>query len=182
MASLAIFDGSQFNLAFAQDNAKSKYEDVDRSASTQPKLPLNISAPKMLRPLLEKMLLASPTFRRQCEEIDRARHLKIYIKLLRTHYNKGYRAVSNVKRYEGGLLKVRMELLMPDDLVELIGHEFEHVLEQIEQIDLEAQVFTKVSDISRNHDGSFETARAIQAGRRVRMEFNERDKAPAAVL
>jgi hypothetical protein len=175
MASLTIFDQSKFNTAFA-NNTKSEYETVSSAAPTQPKLPLNISTPKMLRPLLEKMFIASPTFRRQCQEIERARHVKISIRLLRQHYNKGYRAISNVKRYEGGLLKIKMELLVPNDLVELIGHEFEHVIEQIEQVDLAAQVLNDVSDTSRNHDGSFETIRAVQAGRKVRMEFYNRER------
>lgn len=171
---LVVFWGVSLNLIFAYNGIDNTQATDPCPTSTDVKLPQNISAPKMLRPLLEKIFLASPTFRRQCEEIDRARHVKIYIRLLRAHHNKGYRAISNVKRYEGGLLEIRMELLVPNDLVELIGHEFEHVLEQIEQIDLEAKIFSNVSDTSRNHDGSFETDRAIEAGRKVRMEFKNR--------
>jgi hypothetical protein len=53
-------------------------------------------------------------------------------------------------------------------MTELLAHELEHVLEQVEGIDLDA--LAEEGEARRLSDGSFETARAVQAGRRVAAE------------
>jgi hypothetical protein len=55
------------------------------------------------------------------------------------------------RQEEGGR---RVEIFLPDDWVELIGHEFEHVLEQVEGVDLAALVAEKDGQAHRHADGA----------------------------
>jgi hypothetical protein len=64
--------------------------------------------------------------------------------------------------------------------VELIGHEFEHVLEQIEEVNLAALAAEKSGQAQRHDDGAFETARALDAGRRVKAEYRRAKSADDA--
>ena len=54
------------------------------------------------------------------------------------------------------------------DATELIAHELEHILEQLDGVDLQAQAGNGV--VWKAGDGVFETRRAIEAGRRVARE------------
>ena len=65
-----------------------------------------------------------------------------------------------LERYVDPLL-----LFQTRDLTELIAHEFEHVLEQLDCVDLRALAHT--GDSRQLADGAFETARAIIAGQQV---------------
>jgi hypothetical protein len=60
-------------------------------------------------------------------------------------------------------------LVFAENYVELLGHEFEHVLEQIDGVNLRA-------DAARGHarilaDGAYETRRATEAGLQVLREY-----------
>ena len=55
------------------------------------------------------------------------------------------------------------------DAAELIAHELEHILEQLDGVDLQAQAGNGV--VWKAGDGAFETRRAIEAGRRVAREI-----------
>ena len=63
------------------------------------------------------------------------------------------------------MLTADIEILSVLDLTELIAHEFEHVLEQLDGVDLQALAHT--GDARQLADGAFETARAVTAGQRV---------------
>jgi hypothetical protein len=66
----------------------------------------------------------------------------------------------------------RIEIYTPQDYAELIGHEFEHVVEQIEGVNLSTLAAEDSDQARRNVDGGFETARALKAGRRVEAEYS----------
>jgi hypothetical protein len=73
--------------------------------------------------------------------------------------------------YEEHSGRATVKIFMPNDYVELIGHEFEHLLEQIEGLDLAA--LAEMSRQARRHeDGAFETVRALDAGRKVKAEYS----------
>jgi len=83
-------------------------------------------------------------------------------------------AVSLVERYAYGRIRIRMLITVPRASVsyaEILGHEFEHVLEQIEGLDLSALASTGRSGVYRHPDGSYETTRAREAGLVVAREF-----------
>ncbi len=70
-----------------------------------------------------------------------------------------------MKRQKGVLVSVDIHLTRIEDPVELIAHEIEHVVEQLDEIDL--GVYVGSGNVWKREDGAFETRRAIEVGRRV---------------
>jgi hypothetical protein len=60
--------------------------------------------------------------------------------------------------------------------VELIGHELEHLIEQLDGVDLAAHIARRVA--RRTDAGHYETQRAIQVGRRVAKEVKRFKEPP----
>jgi hypothetical protein len=92
-------------------------------------------------------------------------------------------ALSLVTKYFCGRVEVRMRISAPraaTSYAEIIGHEFEHAIEQIEGVDLRALASTRGSCVYRHADGSFETKRARQAGLAVAREFDMFRKSPGS--
>ncbi|HEU4387018.1 MAG TPA: hypothetical protein VFV34_04430 [Blastocatellia bacterium] len=137
-------------------------------------LPHNIVAPRMLKPLMLGMLRRSETFRRQCRLIA-ASPAAIEIRLVPKYVVGRDRALSTVKKYQFGFTTVLVQIAAPCNCAELIGHEFEHVIEQIEGIDLPDLAERKGAGVSVNDAGAYETDRARKAGRLV---ANESDETP----
>jgi len=135
-------------------------------------LPPNVVANSGLKEILVSMLARSATFRRQCRIIRRSRFVRITMKLTCTKTGT-YRAITHVTRYQAGLVCLAMEFVAPGNYIELIGHEFEHALEQAEGIDITAIAASKCKTAYMTAGGAFETARAISAGRTVAREFHE---------
>ncbi len=132
-------------------------------------LPPNLILSRQAKPLVEKVWRHSPTFRLQCERIAQAQWLKVRLTFIpKTSAPGKYRALTTVNRRSG---LARIEIYAPNDYVELIGHEFEHVLEQIEGLNLAALAEEKGGQTLRHADGAFETARALDAGRKVKAEY-----------
>jgi hypothetical protein len=135
-------------------------------------LPENLYAHKDLRPLLEKMLMRSPTFRRQCERIGRTPGLFVNLKVtVKPGTIMPYRALTEVGHAADGATIATVRIFNQSDMVELIAHEFEHILEQIEGLDLQSSAVQKQLAAYQTADGFYETQRAIRAGRRVYVEF-----------
>ncbi len=80
----------------------------------------------------------------------------------------------------------KVEIYAPQYYVRMIGREFEHILEQIEGVDLETLAAEDSDQARRHEDGAFETARALKAGRNVEAEYirakvsNDRAEAPCS--
>jgi Tol biopolymer transport system component len=73
--------------------------------------------------------------------------------------------------YRSGLLvSVDIHVTSFDEPIELIAHEIEHVIEQLDGIDLEAHART--GNVWKKEDGAFETWRAIEIGKRVAREVS----------
>lgn len=144
-------------------------DECGKEGNEKAPLPPNLILSRHARVMVEKVWRRSPAFRLQCERISQAQWLKVKLKIvLNTSLNRKYRAVTNVNR---GLGLASVEIHTPHDFVELIGHEFEHVLEQIECLNLAALVAEENGQASRHSDGSFETERALRAGRKVKAEY-----------
>ena len=68
-------------------------------------------------------------------------------------------------------LKPSADYLKPrSDAPRLIAHEMEHIVEQLDDVDLQAQAGN--GTVWRDREGSFETQRAIEAGRQVEREVS----------
>lgn len=119
----------------------------------------------------------SPSFRQQCRELAAAPRLRASVRL--NYYpvpGSTLRAITTFRHDRGGAIEADIEIRSALDLTELLAHELEHVLEQVEGIDLESLDRQKARRLA---DGAFETSRAIEAGRRVAAELI--DNAPDRV-
>ena len=147
-------------------------------------LPPNLEAAPVFRPFLEKMWQSSPTFRRQCSRLAAGTGLRVRVLV----EDRPGRALSvdarTVLTHQDGSLTVAHVYLKPSlNAAELIAHEIEHILEQLDGVDLKAQAGNGA--VWKSGDEEFETRRAIEAGRRVADEIrlssavsNVRDRPP----
>jgi hypothetical protein len=147
-----------------------------RGAGVRVAIPSNIQA-GLLAEDIEALIHASPTFRAQCARIAAARALHVDVELVQTLG--GPRAETTFTRYEAGAIRADVRISFGQDYRELLAHEFEHVIEQLEGVDLraEAEHGRAWSADAR----AFETRRASDAGRRVRRE-SELSGAHAALV
>lgn len=145
---------------------------VARATGTH-KLPPNIRTTDDLRPLIEDLLGRSPTLREQTAKISMARKTWVSVTLTSGRLPSLTRARSTARRYHTGLLVVDVEIPpASQDFAELLAHELEHVTEFIEGVDFKKLVRTRNAGIVQcSSDGSFETDRAQQAGRTVKLEL-----------
>ena len=134
------------------------------------KLPPNISAPIYMRPILNQMLLRSATFREQCKKISNSGRVRVTLLLVPPGPPRTYRAVSRIMRDKDKNAWITIELPACASYFELVGHEFEHAAEQVEGLNLKVLSTQRNSHVYRLNDGTYETDRAIEAGRRVARE------------
>ena len=132
-------------------------------------LPPNVTISKSLRPVAEKMLRHSPTFRRQCLRIANAPYLAITIEGFHPLPSEHARARTLFVRRDG-VLHAEIQIAPLNNHVELIAHEIEHVIEQLDGIDLALHASLRGSAASKSDDGSFETVRAVRTGLTVARE------------
>ena len=128
-------------------------------------LPFNVDA-GTLEPIALALLQQSPTFRQQCQRIAAAIVLRVQVRIVPALQRS--RGETTIRRYETGSLRADIQLSFGDDYVELLAHEFEHVLEQVDRVSLADQLATGQAWLTA--DGAFETARAMEVGARARHE------------
>ena len=129
-------------------------------------LPSNLTAVAFFQTDLERIWLSSPTFRRQCRRLASAPHLRVNLLLEDlARRPSSYHARAAMRRQKGVLVSVDIHIARLHDPVELIAHEIEHVVEQLDEIDLE--VHAGSGNVWKREDGAFETRRAVEVGRRV---------------
>jgi hypothetical protein len=121
------------------------------------------------------MLRYSPTFRRQCLRIADSPRLTIVFEYFQPSTER-VRARATVSTDADGRRTARVQIRALDDPVELIAHEVEHVIEQLDGIDLSARAAVHASGVHDCHcgNGAFETARAIRVGLDVAREARQR--------
>jgi hypothetical protein len=69
-----------------------------------------------------------------------------------------------------GVLYAEIQIAPLNDHVELIAHEIEHVIEQLDGVDLTLHASLRGAAASRTDDGAFETIRAVRTGLAVTRE------------
>jgi hypothetical protein len=141
-------------------------------------LPVNIELSHDLGRVLRHLHDRSPTFRAQCERLRRAANLRVTVRL-NTSMPSGYRAFTNIRRFGR---EIRADVHLPPGrwLTELVAHEFEHLLEQIEGLNLRVLSRTRGSGVREIERELFETDRAIRAGRVVEAEASGWRRTPVA--
>jgi hypothetical protein len=131
-------------------------------------LPGNLILVDVLRPLAAAMWRRSPTFRRQCVRLAEYPDVIVHVGI--TLGVKRAAARSHVEHHQAGWnAAVQIEWRNPARYAELIAHELEHVLEQLDGVDLRRLVRRHVDGVMQlGHD--YETARAWAVGQTVARE------------
>lgn len=141
-----------------------------QSACTTP--PVNLRVADTFRPLLADLFDRSATLQRQCLVLADAPDVEVFITSplrLTGHC----RARATFVRTRAGGLRVFVEIPGGMDFPELLAHELEHVLEQIEGVDLSQLARVRQAGVRQVGDNSYETDRANAAGRAAARELAE---------
>jgi hypothetical protein len=137
-------------------------------------LPATIQVESLLRSVTSSMLQKSPTFKRQCDIIGAAGHVVVKVRVVPAPKNSITRATTTFRRYTSGITVADVEIPAASPVIELIAHEFEHIAEYVQGVDLKALAQKHPREAFQLRDGSFETQRAVQAGRAVAHECDRR--------
>jgi hypothetical protein len=132
-------------------------------ASDAIEAPPNLMVPSAYRTVIDQMLARSPLFRRQCLRLAGAPHLTVVVKTLHP-LNGGPRARTEISREDGNRLVASVDINPLGDFLELLAHEIEHIIEQLDGIDLAARAAVARSGVWSCADGTFETSRAVRVG------------------
>ena len=136
-------------------------------------LSANLRISPRLRPVVIDMCRRAPTFRRQVVRLAHQQGLVVTVEPGFFPITGRAQATTDIRRVNGGLRTAEVRVPGGDSLqvVELLGHEFEHILEQLDGVDLSKWVGR--SGVRRVSDGSgpVETERARQVGRLVAGEY-----------
>lgn len=142
-------------------------------SASPPSLPHNVRIDRHILPRVKKMLQRSPTFREQCRRLAAAPWVHVGVKLdPRVLEIRSYRALSVIQRPQPNLMIAMITLEVLSDPAVWLAHEFEHILEQVDDVDLELQTDHKRA--WRVGSNMFETKRAIAAGDAVSHEVRRR--------
>jgi hypothetical protein len=138
-------------------------------ASTAP--PSNISVDDLLQPLVSALLAKSAFFKQQWNTINASRTARVAVRArMGMQDDSLVRARGQITRYAYGSLRATIEIPAAVDLTELLPHELEHVIEQIEGLDLPALARRRGEGVVEVRRGVYETERARAAGQRVLQE------------
>lgn len=137
-----------------------------------PGLPPNLRVDPALERVVERMWRTSPLFRAQCARIADEPTLVVAVWYDNSAVPGGRRAVTTFVRHARRLVSAQVRLARGDDPVELLAHELEHIVEQLDGVNLAVAVL-RGERVMRARDGSFETQRAIDAGLRVQREVRQ---------
>jgi hypothetical protein len=161
-------------LAVLAASRSSAQADAVGSASTAPcgavggvvQMPDAIHVAADLRRPVDLMLRKSAAFRSQCRQIAQAPQLYARLRVDSRIVDKPYRARTTINRLTSGAIVADIDIAPVGDPTEWIAHEFEHLIEQLDGLEL--------SDLERRRQGAwhstdemFETDRAIRMGRTV---------------
>jgi len=146
------------------------------TSSPQPSLPANIWIHPDLRTTVARLWEGSPTFRAQCERIRQHPHYMVNITIDPRLTNDRYcRAQCVMRVYSSGLVIASITVPdMPHLNAELIPHEFEHVIERIDGINLRVAAAQHRPGVFSLNDGRIETERAKRVGKQAYQEVQAR--------
>ena len=131
-------------------------------------LPANLQVDPQFQPVVEGMRQRSPAFRRQITRIGAVQAFRVRL----LPEDQPPTATSDARTAfsldAGTLVSAHVYLRMTPQIPRFIAHEMEHIIEQLDGIDLRAQAENGV--VWKSNDTSFETRRAIEAGLLVEQE------------
>jgi hypothetical protein len=126
-----------------------------------------------LRGTVDDLRRRSHEFRRQWALLDRSPRLTVRIRLVPRSPIRDSHAATVLTTQPDGSLLADVAVPVGARLPELLGHEVEHILERLDRV--RVRVRHELGDPSVRRVGrSFETARAVLAGRMVAAQFHAR--------
>lgn len=132
-------------------------------------LPSNIRVADGYRAWVVDLIARSPTLHRQCVAIARAPSVAVRFDF--THRLIGVdRARTSFTRDRGQVMSAVIAIPLSRDFTELLAHELEHVVEQIEGVNLRRLSQVRDSGVRQVGHNVFETTRALAAGRAAARE------------
>jgi hypothetical protein len=139
-------------------------------------LPANLVGPQNLKRLLLRMWRHSPTFRRQCARIRAEPRLRVRVYTATSISQSGGRAATHIHRGAAGILEadVHLAIARASEFTELLAHELEHIIEQLDGVDLSRLARLAPVTVWPTGNQRFETQRATQTGRLVAAEVEGR--------
>ena len=133
------------------------------------RLPNNVAVFGYETPL-NAMLRWSPTFRRQCARIAAAPQLQVSV-VPSIVPGDSDRTLTRLAFNRNGSVQARVTVGPERNPVESLAHEFEHILEQLDGVDLVSMAHRRATGVYATPGGErFETERALAAGRQVARE------------
>lgn len=120
----------------------------------------------VFREVVARMWRDSATFRRQCQRLGAAPELTITFRA-EPPQNRSFRAFSTITRKHGAIIRAEIVVLSSAETIELIAHEAEHLIEQLDGVDPRHH---QVTGAVRSTQHAYESERAIEVGRRVARE------------
>jgi hypothetical protein len=165
----------QAHLTARHSSSVTQLHTDDESAVPQfdeARLPPNLVVAAPLRQVLESMLRDSPTFRRQCARLSHSSLTTISVDQVLIAATAPSRAVTDLSFDRDGRMLAHVQLGQSADPEELIAHEFEHIIEQLDGVDLPSLARRATAGVRLTQDvDRFETERAVAMGRQVTHEI-----------
>jgi hypothetical protein len=135
-------------------------------AARAQQVPRNVAAGVLAGDVID-LQRRSGTFRAQCDRIAADARVRVRLAITDSVENNG-RAQTRFRRYPNGAIVADVAVLFGDDYRELLAHEFEHVIEQLDGVDLRREAAAGRAWQVAN--GVFETRRASIAGAQAARE------------
>lgn len=132
-------------------------------------VPGNMAVSSVYQAHVQQLLAQSPTLRQQCRVIASTPDVVVVIRAA-VRMSPGRRAYTEFIRTGRGQLRAVVDLPVSRDFAELLAHELEHVVEQIEGIDLQQRAARGDRSVWATGPNSYETIRAMRVGRHVAHE------------
>jgi hypothetical protein len=133
----------------------------------------NLTISSSFAATVEDMRRRSPTFRRQCQRLAAATWATVTITAA-TSMREGMAAWTTITRDAGQRLQASVFVPLSSRTAELIAHEIEHVIEQLDGIPLADMSRIRDSGVRQcdcTSEDTYETIRAIRIGRQVADEL-----------
>jgi hypothetical protein len=139
-------------------------------------MPPNVRMPGAMQSAVNQLLAQSSILQRQCAAIAAARdRVQLTIIPVRPGLT-SCRARSSFAYRSPTRFDVQIDVPFTRDFPELIAHELEHVVEQIEGVNLRRLSRQPASGVKEIASGTFETRRAQQAGLAAASEVEHEER------
>jgi len=165
-------NGAGVRLETQSMHASHVYVDDNSGLAPAPlALPRNMNASIELEQKMLGMLRMSPTFRRQCTRLGQTSTLTVTIRRA-IPAGPGTLASTEILNVGEGRRYATVHLGPAADDGELLAHEFEHIIEQLDGVDLAAMARRRDTGVRLiGETGFYETDRARTVGRQVAEEL-----------